>query len=141
MTTKAKSLDAFMKARMAQIDEAHLDPVERADLVNSFFFHALELHEPKDVLEQPLYWDLICFCFGMLSRHTVLLEDENLLLAVKHVNNFMYSLHYSGALGEEAFLGPDREAHEKIWAERIESVMKDELNTTIEKRLEEPNGL
>lgn len=31
----------------------------------------------------------------------------------------MYSIHYSGAVGETDFLGPSREEHEKIWADRI----------------------
>jgi len=118
--TKPKNLKSFMRARVKEMDEAHLDPGQRAELVNSFIFHALGLEDPKDVIGQPLYWDLLCYNIEMLSLYLVNMEDENLLMAVKQINNFMYSVHYAGAIGEDSFLGPAREEHEEIWVERIE---------------------
>jgi len=122
---KSISLDAFMKARMHQMDEAHLDLDQRAELVNTFIFHALGLVEREDVIEQPLYWDLLCYCFQMLLRYAVELGDEGFLLAMKQINSFMHSAHYSGVVGEEGFLGPEREEHERIWVERIERFIRD----------------
>lgn len=124
--TKSKTLKSFMKAKVAEMDEAHLDPGERADLVNTFIFRALGLDGPEDVIKQPLYWDLICYCFEMLSNHAVVLEDEDFLMAMKHVNNMMYSIHYAGVVGEESFLGPEREKHKQVWVERIERVVEEE---------------
>jgi len=118
------SLQDFAKERMKNVDEAHLDPDQRAELVNSFIFHALGLNDPKDVIEQPLYWDLLCYCFEMLLKYAIVREDRNTLLAMKQVNSFMHSAHYSGRIGEDSFLGPDRDEHEKIWVERIEKFVK-----------------
>jgi len=119
MATKPKNLKSYMKARVNEMDEAHLDPGQRAELVNTFIFHALGLSR-EDTIEQPLYWDLICYNIEMISLYAVGMQDENFLAAVKVVSNFMYSTHYSGALGEDSFLGPEREEHEGIWVERIE---------------------
>jgi len=118
--TKPPNLESYMEARMNEVDEHHLDPDQRAELVNTFIFHALGLTDPKDVIEQPLYYDLLCYCFQMLLKYAVSIEDENFFLAMKHVNTFMHSAHYSGAIGEDSFLGPERDEHERIWVERIE---------------------
>jgi len=120
MTSKPKNLKSFMRAKVSETDEAHLDPGQRADLVNSFIFHALGLEDPKDVIEQPLYWDLLCYNVEMLSLYAVNMEDENLVNAIKLVNSYIYSVHYAGVKGEDSFLGPARDEHEKIWVERIE---------------------
>jgi len=63
---------------------------------------------------QPLYWDLLCYNIEMLSLYATNLEDESFLAAVKVVSNYMYSVHYSGVIDEDTFLGPSREEHEKI---------------------------
>ena len=117
---KSKSLQAFMRARVDSTDEAHLDPAQRAELVNTFIFHALGLEDPKDVIAQPLYWDLICYNIEMLKLYAINMEDEGLVAAVKILHSFMHSAHYSGVIGEESFLGPSREEHERLWVERIE---------------------
>lgn len=124
--TNSKNLASFMKAKMSEMDEHHLEPKERADLVNSFIFHALGLDDPKDVIEQPLYWDLLCYCFQMLSSHAIALGDEGFLGVIKALNSYMHSIHYSGAVGEDTFLGPEREEHERIWVERIEGLIEEE---------------
>ena len=117
---KSKSLQAFMRARVDSTDEAHLDPAQRAELVNTFIFHALGLEDPMDVIAQPLYWDLICYNIEMLKLYAINMEDEGLVAAVKILHSFMHSAHYSGVIGEESFLGPSREEHERLWVERIE---------------------
>jgi len=123
--TKSKNLKSFMRARVDEMDEAHLDPGQRAELVNSFIFHALGLKDPKDVIRQPLYWDLLCFCFEMISGYSIQMDDEGLVLACKHINGYMYSVHYSGTVGEDSFLGPEREEHEALWVEIIEGFMEE----------------
>ena len=128
MSTKAKNLKSFMQAKVSEMDENHLDPGERAELVNSFIFHALGLEDPKEIIEQPLYWDLLCYCMEMLSLYAVNMEDENLILAVKYINNYMYSLHYSGEVDVDSFLGPGRIGHEDIWAGRSKRVLKADKN-------------
>jgi len=45
------------------------------------------------------------------------MKDANLLIAMRQVNSFMHSLHYSGVMGEEGFLGPERDEHEGVWVE------------------------
>ena len=128
MSTKSKNLKSFMKAKVSEMDENHLDPGERADLVNSFIFHALGLENPKEVIEQPLYWDLLCYNMEMLSLYAVNMEDENLILAVKYINNYMYSLHYSGKVDVDSFLGPGRIEHEDTWAGRSKRIIKVDKN-------------
>jgi len=122
--SKSPNLKSFMRAKVADMDEAHLDPGERADLVNSFIFHALGLQDPKDEIKQPLYWDLLCFCFEMLSTYGIAMEDENFMLAVKHINQYMYSVHYAGAKGIDTYLGPPKEEHEALWVEIIEGFIE-----------------
>ncbi len=118
------NLQSFMKAKMDETDEHHLDPGQRAELVNTFIFHALGLDDPKDQAGEPLHWDLMCYSFQQLSRFAIQIQDENFMLAVKQVHSFMHSLHYSGAVGEEEFLGPARDEHERIWVERIEGFVE-----------------
>jgi len=120
------NLQSFMKAKMNETDQHHLDPGQRAELVNTFIFHALGLRDVKDVIEQPLYWDLLCFNFQMISRFAIEIQDEGFILAVKQVHSFMHSLHYSGAVGEDSFLGPERDEHEGIWVDRIEGFIVEE---------------
>ncbi len=124
--TKSASLQAFFRARMTSTDEAHLDPGQRAELVNTFIFHALGLSEPKDAAEQPLHWDLLCYSFQMLLLYADQMQDEQFSIAMKMVDSFMHGIHYSGVIGEEEFLGPEREEHEGIWVDRIEGFMKEE---------------
>lgn len=124
--TKSSNLKSYMKARLDEVDEHHLDPGQRAELVNTFIQHALGLSNPKEAIEQPLYWDIMCYCFQMISHYAVQMQDEEFLLAVKQVHNFMHSVHYSGVIGEDSFLGPERDEHERIWVERIERFLKGE---------------
>jgi hypothetical protein len=128
MSTKAKNLKSFMRAKVSEMDENHLDPGGRAELVNSFIFHALGLEDPKEIIEQPLYWDLLCYNMEMLSLYAVNMEDENLILAVKYINNYMYSLHYSGEVDVDSFLGPGKIEHEDIWVRRSKRVLKADKN-------------
>jgi len=109
-----------MRARVNSTDEAHLDPGQRAELVNTFIFHALGLDDPKDAAEQPLYWDLLCYSFQMLSLYAIQMQDEEFTLNVRQMDGFMHGIHYSGVIEEEGFLGPSRDEHERIWVERIE---------------------
>lgn len=119
---KSISLEAFMRAREKQMDEAHLDPGQRAELVNTFIHYALGLTKREDVIEQPLYWDLLCYSFQMISRFAIQAADPDFLQIVKALNSYMNSIHYSGELGQEDWLGPEREEHEGIWVDRIEFV-------------------
>jgi hypothetical protein len=112
-------LNAFKRAKLAQLDEAHLDPQDRANLVNEFFALTLDLEKPEDIVQYPLYWDILCFCFEMLNGFILQMEDKNVIRAARFINDYMYSIHYSGEVNETDFLGPSREDHEKIWAERI----------------------
>jgi len=113
-----------MKARMNSTDEAHLDPGQRAELVNTFILYALGLTDPKEAAEQPLHWDLLCYCFQMISLYAIQMQDEGFTLAVRQVHNFMHGIHYSGVIEEDLFLGPARDEHEKIWVDRIEGLIK-----------------
>jgi len=113
------NLESFRKAKMSQLDEAHLDPQDRANLINEFFALALDLDKPEDIVQYPLYWDILCFCFEMLNGFILQMEEKPVMQAAQFINNYMYSIHYSGAVGETDFLGPNREEHEKIWRDRI----------------------
>lgn len=122
MATKATNLASFMKARVEQMDEAHLDPGQRAELVNTFIQHALGITEKEEGIEQPLYWDMICYCSKMLQLHGMAHSgsDPELMKLLLLINEKLEHMHYSGAVGEDSFLGPEREEHERIWVERIE---------------------
>lgn len=113
--------EKYMKARVKEVDEKHLTPGERADLVNSFFFAAFGLDKPEDVLQQPLHWDLMCYCVEMLNAMLMASGDDQAIMAQQAVNSFIYSAHYSFGKGEP-MLGPDREEHVKMWLSMIEEL-------------------
>jgi len=118
-----KSTEEFIKSRMEVVDGKHLSVDQRASLVNSLIFHALGLTKPADAVEQPLYWDLICYSMEMLSIFIVQTcegtNDYKTIETVKRLNAFIYSIHYSLS-DNDAMLGPGREEHEEIWLERLE---------------------
>lgn len=122
MTPKAKNLKSFMRARVNEMDEAHLDPAQRAELVNTFIQYALGMRGKEEGIGQPLYWDLICYCFKMLQLHGMAHSgvDPELMKLLLIIDEKLEHIHYSGVLGESSFLGPGREEHEKLWVERIE---------------------
>jgi hypothetical protein len=121
-----KTLEGFMEARVKEVDNLHLDPSQRATYVNSLIFHALGLEGAKDAVEQPLYWDLICYCMEMLNIYVVQTcmdtEDRDTIVTLKKLNSFIYSIHYS--LPEDSpMLGPDKLAHTQLWEERLISLV------------------
>jgi len=124
MTAKQINLQAFMKAKMNETDEHHLDPGQRAELVNTFILSALGVKEA----EQPLYWDLICYSIKMLQLFAITqgeMDEGNFVKLTKILGGRIEALHYSGAIGEDSFLGPEREEHEGIWVDRIEKFLEE----------------
>ena len=117
--TKSINLQSYMRARVDQMNEAHLDPTQRAELVNTFIQKALGLNE----VVQPDYWDLICYSAKMLQLYAISnsdVDEGRLKKLIDLVVGAIESIHYSGAIGEDSFLGPTREEHEGIWVDRIE---------------------
>ncbi len=115
-------LESTLRKRVKQRDLEHLDPNERADLVNSFIFHALALEDPKDAVEHPLYWDLLSWCVEMIALYAQSLAsagETSLMVPAVDLSRMFYSLHYS-LPDDSPELGPEREEHEEIWVERIE---------------------
>ena len=117
------SMSLFMQKRIIERDKEYLSPRERADLINTFLFEALGLDSPKDVIRHPLYWDLTCFCTEFLNLFALQSEDQRLLKSTISTNNWIYSFHYS--VDESAALGPGKEEHEKIWHDRINSLVEE----------------
>jgi len=117
-----EKLQEVSEQKVKQRDQKHLDPSERAELVNSFIFHALALDSPKDVVQHPLYWDLLCWCLEMLNLYTknlAMVGQPELMEIMKLASRQFYGLHYS--LPENSpELGPEREEHEELWVTRIE---------------------
>lgn len=116
------SPDRWFQNQISARDVKHLTPDERAELVNSFLFHALALESPEDVIAHPLYWDIVCFCWEMLLLYAQNSGDDTLLAMMKKINNYMHAQHYS--LPENApQLGPSRDEHKKLWIKRIEEYL------------------
>lgn len=113
-------VDKFLKMRIEDRDKKFLSPNERAEYVNTFIFMALGLEDAKDMIEQPLYFDLICYNFEMLNLFALGVEDEHLVKLMKVVSSHMYSTYYS-LPDDHEMLGPSREEHTKLWQERIEA--------------------
>jgi hypothetical protein len=113
----------MIQRKIEKTDLQYLDPSERAELVNAFLFSALGISDPKEVVEHPLYWDLICWCSGMVAYFAMGTEDADLMALAKILNKQIFSLHYSLPDGEPE-LGPNREEHKQIWIERIEGIGK-----------------
>jgi hypothetical protein len=111
--------DDLLKHQIKERDHKHLDPSERAEFVNTFFFHALGLDSGEDFVENPLYWDLIMYANEMILLYAFGIQDEQLLALMKHVNSHLYSLHYS-IPGDSPELGPSRDEHKRVWEKRIE---------------------
>jgi hypothetical protein len=108
--------------KISQRDLKHLDPSERAELVNSFIFSALAITDSRQAIEHPLFWDLLCWATNILAIFAQASEDQTTLEIVRVLNKHFYSLHYSFP-DREPELGPGREEHERIWAERIEGYL------------------
>ena len=124
-----KNLQDFMMERVEEIDEKHLDPSQRATFVNSLIFHALGLKGAEDAVQQPLYWDLICYCMEMLNIYVVQTctdtEDRETIVTLKKLNSFIYSIHYS--LPEDSpMFGPGKLAHVQIWEDRLLALVGEE---------------
>lgn len=117
------SSDSLLQAKIKKTDLAHLDPTERAELVNTFLFAALGIDNPKEAVKHPLFWDILCWALELLSLYSLELEiageDEHLKSLMKHLSKYIYSLHYSFPEGQPE-LGPSREDHRKLWNDRIE---------------------
>jgi hypothetical protein len=116
-------MNEILLKRISDRDSKHLDPGERAELVNSFIWTALGIEDPKDAIEHPLYWDLLCWCEQMLLLFAMSVEHQELLGLMKLVQKQWMSLHYSLPDGEPE-LGPSKEEHEKLWTERIDYLIK-----------------
>jgi hypothetical protein len=115
-------LDDLLKKRIAERDEKHLDPSERAELVNSFIFLALALEDPHDVIKQPLYWDFLSYAVELLNiyaQELAIAGEPEVLQIMRLLNKYMKSLHYS-LPDDSPELGPAREEHEALWTKRIE---------------------
>lgn len=124
-----KDLQGFMEARVKEVDENSLSPSERATFVNSLIFHALGLEGAEDAVQQPLYWDLICYCMEMLNIYVVQTcmdtEDRDSIVNLKKLNSFIYSIHYS-LPDDSPMLGPGKLAHTQIWGDRLLSLTGEE---------------
>jgi hypothetical protein len=113
-------LDSLLRKKIAATDAKHLDPAERAELVNSFFFYALGLTNAEDMIEHPLYWDLLCYCVNFVLLFAYSAEDTELLDLMILVNNHVCSLHYAMPEGSPEF-GLPRDEHTELWHSRIKS--------------------
>ena len=120
MSEAMRAIDSSVRARIASRDARHLDPVERAELVNEFIFKALRL-EDNDGITNPLYWDLLSYCVQMYLRYAVQVDDEILQKISAQINSDFMSKHYS-VPDDHAILGPERETHKQLWKDRIELV-------------------
>lgn len=126
-------MEKYIKARIHEVDEKHLDPEQRAQLVNTFILTALD--HPNgypDPQTNPLYWDIACFCLEFLNRFAHNVGAEPLLVAQKVVSDFMYTVHYDVDMKSES-LGPGRDEEERVWVERIK-------NVNLAEESEEKNG-
>lgn len=85
----------------------------------------MDLSDVKDIIAHPLYFDLMCFCFEMLNLYGMNSQDGDLLQLMSLVNKHMYSTYYS-LPDNHIILGPDREAHTKLWIDRVESLFEPE---------------
>ena len=112
------SLQDFAKSHIAARDKAHLTIDERATFVNTLIFQALGLTSVKDSITQPLYWDLLCYCLGMVNLYTQNIGSEVELQAQKIVSNMFYAHHYS-VPDDHRLLGPTRAEHESLWQARL----------------------
>lgn len=100
--------------RIKRRDKAHLDPGERADLVNSFLFDALGLESVEALVSNPMLWDLVSYATEFIGLYAIQSGDEKLETLAKMWSKQIYSLHYSVPDGHE-ILGPDRETHVERW--------------------------
>jgi len=132
-----RSLEDFMKRRMDKVDKKHLSPGQRAELVNSFLFKALGLDDPKDFVQSyPLHWDIICFCQEMLNIFILQScaetdTNEKTIAALKRINDFTYSAHYSQPKGSP-MLGPSVKEHAQQWEDRMDSIVIDRPITELD---------
>ncbi len=120
-------LKGFMIDRVSQVDVEHLNPDERAELINTLIFRSLGLDTPEDVIKQPMHWDVQCFAVKILASFIVEMEAEDLIPAIKLINNYIYSIHYSGKIGVDPHLGPGRDEHEKMWLDIIGKMEKENV--------------
>lgn len=108
-----KLREAALK-RVEAMDAEYLSPTERANLVNTFIFNVLGFSDPKDVLENPRFWDLVCYASQILAVAGMKSGKGDLLDMSVMISNYIHSLHYS--LPEDSpALGPGRESHAKLW--------------------------
>ena len=120
--SSASSPDRWFQSQISARDAKHLNPDERAELVNSFIFHALALESPEEVIEHPLYWDLLCYNFEMLLLYAQSSGDDTLFTMMRKVNNYLHAQYYS--LPPDApQLGPSRDDHKALWIKRIEEYL------------------
>lgn len=113
-------MEKYIKARIHEVDEKHLDPEQRAQLVNTFIINALGYPNGyPDPSTNNLHWDLTCFCVEFMNRFAQNIGAEPLLVAQKVISDLVYNLHYDVNTKSEA-LGPGRDEEEKVWVERIE---------------------
>lgn len=131
-------LNHFLKERIKQRDSTYLDPTSRANLVNTLLFRVLGLEDPKDIIKNPLFWDLVCFCTEVLNVYALQSDEEENLALAKAWSNLIYSRHYSLPDDHNA-LGPEKEEHEKWWLEMIEGIGKEKTLITKGYMLEGPD--
>lgn len=113
--------EKYIKARMNEVDEKHLDPKQRAELFNTFVVTALGFPNGlPDPSQNCLYWDTVCYSLENLNRTVQNIGAEEALIAMKVINDLVYTIHYQAAQG----LGPGRDEEENTWVDRIED-MKD----------------
>ena len=108
-------------SRIKEVDSIYLDPKERANLVTTLLFQALDMQDPLDIFENLLFWDLICFSTEMLNAYALQSSEEELIELAKLWNSQIYSRHYSLPEGHEC-LGPKRDEHEAMWMKRVERI-------------------
>ena len=126
------TIGSLTEGRRKDRDKKHLDPTERANLINTFILHSLGLNHPEDLARNPLFWDLTCYSTEMLNAFALQSGEDDMLALAKAWSNTIFSRHYSFPDGMNA-LGPSRDRHEQIWLERIDGVRPSALT------IEHPN--
>jgi len=120
MTASFEEYNKKMLSRIEHVDSLHLDPVERAELVQEFLFKALRLDGERGSVTHPLFWDLLCYASQLFNVYAIQTQDGSLDFA-KHLNSYLMSRHYS-VPDDHSCLGPSREEHKQIWLDRIELI-------------------
>lgn len=123
MSETLKKLNELVGSRMEDRDDHHLDPTERAEVVQEFLFVALGLDGPEDAVENPLFWDLISYASQVFAAYAIQSEDGEALDLAKKLSHYVHSRHYS--VGDNhPILGPGKEKHLKVWVKRIKDLQE-----------------